>query len=484
MRYVPSYELERTVGIEVSFIPGWLGDADRHDVNYVCERLVSVFRRRLEARKARFNRVYNDPMCVEIPTHVIKTRRDLKKTLEAYYDAADSLGMVGYADWHLGGGAHIHVGRKPGETGDDLFTTTMYCDLSNRPYISWAFMAYADEDRNAAPVCTNTRNAGFYNAEGKRIVESAALQKLWRRRNDPDATTQQRLRAMRELVAIRKVNPVKQVTPGQARNAVSFAHFNGNKAFAVVPRDKGGAETFEWRCFRAPGSVEGHIRHVNFVMAYMEHIERLTVDGVIPVPFKASVEEARKAFPVERSVKEFKKLLKLIGLSVRDYRDDIQNLRNYFAWSVRDKGRPRVDSYVIECNKAASRARREERAQERAKIRAQERAMWEAYKLNPGPMLYPETLEQCEGAHKDKESGIRREDVATVLKLHDRVRYEYSTDRGRLHESYIYSHDAADSFLPWSVYGSLWFGPDGLHRGGPDGWYARIVEINGTPVID
>lgn len=345
-RYIVVNKLDRTVGIEVSYVPAYLDYADRSRVNDVCRALAPVFKARLERDKAAFNKCGTDPDCIEISTKPIQSRTNLRRTLGKYYTHADIMGLVSTTEWHGGGGAHVHVGRKRGEDKGHIFIQTLYADLSTRPYLTWAFMNPGDDNNNAAPICTTFARCG---QAGSKREETESLSRYIDTLREERATydrkrqrpTRGRLECMtREFVQMRKrllrlrkeLAALEANKPDPRAEMARILPGTGlGKHNAVALRDYGRHGTLEFRLFRAPGTAEGHEAHVNFALAYIEYVEGLVRDGKMPNPVTMSEEGLRKTWTPELAEQAFRKTLRTLGLPMRDYRDDIANIHKYVS---------------------------------------------------------------------------------------------------------------------------------------------------------
>lgn len=426
-KYIAVNRMERTVGIEVTFVPGGVDYEDKYEAERLCSPLSTILSRKLARAKVPYNRCGTDPECVEVSTKPMRTRNNMRRTLDVYYDCAEALGLAGYTEWHGGGGGHVHVGLKPGEKDQKgIFLQTLYADLSNRPYLTWAFMNPGDDNRNAAPVCTALNGAGQdtrAKIEGKEanVREYRAEMARQDRVHTPDksyraAVTRDYLRARKDLLALRK-RLAEETKKGkdphaEALRMIGGAYLGDNKHNAVTARSYGRYGTLEFRLFRAPGSPEGHELHVDFALAYIEYIEGLVRDGKMPMPCAMTKEQLRRAWTPEMAEKEFKKTLRLIGLLPSYYWQDVDNMKEFFRIQ-RDKygaeaytlpgetpatetpvetpAKParvcRLRDYQLRDNIEQSRKRRAQRRERAARLRARAKLGIPAYLYGHEVML-------------------------------------------------------------------------------------------------
>jgi hypothetical protein len=393
-KYIAVNRLERPIGIEVSYIPQGAREKEDHGaLGEMVEPLARMLGRRLDRAKVPYNRCGTDPDCVEVSTKVMRTRNNLRRTLGAYYTYAEEIGLTGCNEWHGGGGAHIHVSRKPEEKSvpQSKFLTALYADLSNRPYIGWAFMNPGDDNCNASAISTVVADYGCApGAKLRQAVEEAeANVKAWQdtftkqagtgeSRDDREYASASIVRARRKLLTARKALAAYKPASAAEHNAQVFNRVRFGKGAAVSMRDSIGKHgTLEFRFFRAPGSVEGHEAQVNFAMAYIEYCEGLARDGKAPAACVDNIHTLRKTWTREAAEKGFRKTLRLIGLPVSDYYEDIDNLHRYFDITeakyktvAKAERVDRIDPYTLAENQNASRKRRAERKARWARMRA------------------------------------------------------------------------------------------------------------------
>jgi hypothetical protein len=334
-KYIDVNHLGRTVGIEVTFVPGGFEETEirstRNSFDDMVRTLSRIFDMRLTKQypvaKKLTNRCNTDPDVVEVSTKPVSTRRLLDKVLSAYYTVAGGLNLVPSYDWHGGGGAHIHVGRKKGEHKDMDAAMAMFA--THHPYMTWAFMNPGDGNKNAKVHCAIPRVEGedteyMHRRIAEYIRERTRAEKR-RSKNDTKYYQSYVTNYIKALLG----NKFADKLSAQSLYAKHKDRFG--KGAAIARREISKYGTWEFRLFRAPDSMEGHTRQLNFALAYVEYCEQLAKSGKIPKPYIASLEEAHRAHPFPVAVAKFNKLLKTIGLDARKYRADVENMRRYYV---------------------------------------------------------------------------------------------------------------------------------------------------------
>lgn len=352
--YIAVNKLERKIGIELTWVPGHLDGTERPNaIDNLCGAYRLMFANRIEALKIKTWNIGTDPQCVEIPTKPISSRANLRRTIDALYGVADSLGFVPNYPWHGGGGAHVHVQRLPSDAQDGT-TKALLLDVAARPYITWAFCNPGDNcgARPLAPLVPQDRAARLQEAVTAR--EAAYTEKL---SSTIAHREQQRLRGMRceltgadlreyvlsnyeaELRLPKYKLAVKRAQAALAERlkVKDFDHqaaferltFHNNSSYAVCLNSVGGG-TYEWRVFKAPDSPHEHELHVNFALAYMERAKQQAQAGKFTEPKFCAFIDLAAAWPYERSALEFRKLIKTLGLKWADYRHYLDNMKRRY----------------------------------------------------------------------------------------------------------------------------------------------------------
>lgn len=342
-KYIDVDTLGRTVGIEVTFVPGGYSEEEvrgtRGIFDDMTRTIARVFDMRLTkqypAAKKLTHRCNIDPEVVEVSTMPVKTRRMLDKVLSAYYTVAGGLNLVPSYDWHGGGGAHIHVGRKKGEHKDMDAAMAMFA--THHPYMTWAFMNPGDNNKNAKVHCALSLGSSdedkAYHHE--KLRESIACRNCADKRGSKADAAYYQTMVAKYLKVILAGNLAHRLSATQL-----YTQRQGKfgKGAAIARREIGKLGTWEFRLFRAPDTMEGHTRQLNFALAYTEYCDQLARAGKIPKPYIATLGQAHAAHPFPVAVAKFNKLLRTLGLDARKYRADIENMRRYYLINKLDMG--------------------------------------------------------------------------------------------------------------------------------------------------
>jgi hypothetical protein len=479
-KYIDVDALGRTVGIEVTFVPGGYEEDEirvaRDAFGEMTRAMGRVFAHRLTkqfpAAKKLTHNCGVDPDVVEVSTAPVSTRRLLGKVLSAYYTVAGSLSMVPSYEWHGGGGAHIHVGRKKGEHKDMDCAMAMFA--THHPYMTWAFMNPGDNNKNAKIHC----------ALVKKTVDVAELRKgmaaMVRERDKcvkRGSMSDARYYQNRVGVYLKALLGDKHKRDSTAQRAYADRMDSFGKGAAIARRTVGRYGTWEFRLFRAPDSMEGHTRQLNFALAYTEYCEQLARSGKIPKPYTATLEEAHKAHPFPVAVAKFNKLLRTLGLDARKYRADIENMRRYYLINKLDMTYTATTTEEVYIKPVT--------------VRLPRSMVHRKHKRGVMPEGVPfkvsrATRRAAKAERKAREEyiethGLRRSDLR--LKMGDTVTH---MDGGTMLTATITRYDHTDDTQPFRLSNGFWVthtGRTNFHTDPKRDPY-RILTVNGLTIIE
>lgn len=471
------------MGIEVTFMPGGFEQEDmalfRHNTAFsdMARAMSMIFNTRLSkqhpvAKKLTHN-CGTDPEVIEISTAPVSTRRLLDKVLSAYYTVAGSMGLVTSYDWHGGGGAHIHVGRTRKEHADMDCAVAMFA--THHPYMTWAFMNPGDSNNNAKIHCALAKRTinvdeilsdmAYVRKERNKCIKRGIM---------ADAKYYQK----RVNMHLKTLLVHKHSRESTAKQVYGSRPDSFGKGAAIARRSVGKFGTWEFRLFRAPDTMEGHTRQLNFALAYIQYCEQLARSGKIPKPYLATLDEAHKAHPFPVAVAKFNKLLRTLGLDARKYRADVENMRRYYLINKLDMG-------------TATATTTEEVYVKPITVRLPRSVFYRKHKRGVMPEGVPfkvsrATRRAAKAERKAREEyikthGLRRSDLR--LKLGDTVTH---MDGAHTLTTTVTHLDHADETQPFRLGNGFWVtrtGRTNFHTD-PNRDTYRILSVNGLTIIE
>lgn len=477
-KYIDVNALGRTVGIEVTFVPGGYEEEEiracRDAFGEMTRAMARVFSSRLTkqypAAKKLTHNCGTDPDVVEVSTAPVSTRRLLDKVLSAYYTVAGGMNLVPSYDWHGGGGAHIHVGRKKKEHKDMDCAMAMFA--THHPYMTWAFMNPGDNNKNAKIHCALAKPAPDIEYLHKRFREYTRDWDRAVKRGAKADAQYYRKEANRTLKAILTVKHGDRLS-AQAVYASRSDSFS--KGAAIARRSIGRSGTWEFRLFRAPDTMEGHTRQLNFTLAYTEYCEQLARNGKIPKPYLATLDEAHKAHPFPVAVAKFNKLLRTLGLDARKYRADIENMRRYYLINKLDMGTDTATTDTAAYTKPVT-------------VRLPRRMFYRKHTCGVAPTgqprKVPRAVRRAAKARRDAmlaSGGILR--TMVKLKMGDTVTM---MDGANPVTATVTHHDKHDKVMPFKLTNHFWVMPNGRTCSGVTAARDtyRVLTVNGLTIIE
>jgi hypothetical protein len=136
---VKDVPFKRKAGVELT----WTAPVP-HRRGYNADQLNGEFSTILDALYAKpgvncYREVYADPGCVEIPSHILYSWKDLEKFWNFWEPICEGLGLDKVPDHSTGGGGHIHIDCTEWEQ------IKVGREIAARPYLSWVFLHPSDD---------------------------------------------------------------------------------------------------------------------------------------------------------------------------------------------------------------------------------------------------------------------------------------------------------------------------------------------------
>lgn len=252
----------------------------------------------------------DDDDCLEIPTPIVKNRKEVKKYYEEFSDAVRKLKLT--TDMHKAdglGGCHIHISLSSIPEGlKKAFIRNIYRFVTNYPELNWGFND-PNDNYNA-----NCMLALPFNFEIRHLPskDKQMIQKLHKKTNLKFEKRKSEIRSNYHLVS----------------------HFNQtvtNKQCAINYREA--KNTMEFRFFDMPNSLERHLLHVEVAQKIFEYCKRMTEgkylifnkrSSVLPVDFRD--------YPCKEAIEGFKEAMKIIGINISRCEQMILNIETRYEW--------------------------------------------------------------------------------------------------------------------------------------------------------
>jgi len=225
-------------------------------------------------------RVGVDPDCIEIPTKILTSWSDAKRSIQAILDGAKKTKLIAKNQGlSTGGGGHVHL------SGMNLLTKyAIVRDMQNRPYVPWFF---ADPDTTQQ---CNSINVNYCYS----------------------------------LVGCRWEKIVKYVREGNAPFHLWMKNYHTNIHIAL--------NTIEFRFFDCFMDYEQYEESLAFAQAYASWIAgRVNKGKKFEVKIKNRTSLLKQYNDFDKCLKEFRKLITDIGLPWERYQKYTANLEERFT---------------------------------------------------------------------------------------------------------------------------------------------------------
>lgn len=312
-------KLSNTIGIEFTYLydikkdplklPNFKRLAIETKDNTACCFIAGKIEQQLQNTKWEFcGDAYNDCGAIEIPSPIFKTVDEIKK-FYTYLNKkiVSKYGLLSHRKDTTGGGGHIHVGIPLHLINNSKklshFLFSLYRDMANRPYLNWIFNDWWDNNTANSLLSLHTTRISFLLREG---ISSYSI--LWAILN-----------------AIYNDNYYDKPTSVLRE----FSNMDGD--YAICVNDSHDKPTIEFRIFDSKRNWQEVIDHVEFADKYISYIARQSKKR-IRVVSEIKHKNALKRYPKNKAVKEFNKLLRLIGLEPKRYKKYLSNLNNRYKY--------------------------------------------------------------------------------------------------------------------------------------------------------
>ncbi len=251
---------------------------------------------------------HNDCGAIEIPSPIFKTVGEIKK-FYTYLDKkiVSKYGLLSRREDTTGGGGHVHVGIPLHLINNrkklSHFLFSLYRDMTNRPYLNWIFNDWGDNET----------------ANSLLSIDPTTISRLLKK----DTSSYSKLWAL--------FNGISKNSYMYSLTAVinEFSYLSGEHAICV--NDNYDKPTIEFRIFDSKRNWQEVIDHVEFADKYISYIARQSKKGIRVISEIKHKNELKK-YSKSKAIKEFNKLLVLIGLKPKRYKKYLSNLHNRYKY--------------------------------------------------------------------------------------------------------------------------------------------------------
>jgi hypothetical protein len=259
-RYVfdpKSVPFARKAGVELTWSAPKLPEAARRnmDEDEMNERFVDILQCYHAKRGENvYKTVYCDPGCVEIPSPILYSWKELEKFWNFWEPICEGHGLLRAPEHSTGGGGHIHISATEWEQ------IKIGRDIASRPYLSWVFL-HPSDDINATTIA-NWMDVRWDNERYQmpQWMEPGLTQKGWKER------------------AGRNYGQYNQCYKEQ---------YHGHKESVVsMSNDQG----IEFRAFSGAVDLHEQLLHMAFVQRYVDYCSN---QPTADVPWKNKFEAAQ-----------------------------------------------------------------------------------------------------------------------------------------------------------------------------------------------
>jgi hypothetical protein len=295
-----------TIGIELTAMPDLTAGERSSFGDSAASYLARLVRDLLRYKKQKTNDVDRDVKAVEVSSEPLKTWGEAKKFYDTVTDAFSRFGLKSHVEDTISGGGHIHVG---GMSTKDMVNTMR--DIQNRPYLNWIFNDPDDQTTHSY-----AKDLQDIDSKMKKLAPEVNMEML-RAFGRLESTGKSAL-----LFYGKNEGVSPEWLPNDKRRMVRLKHHGYND-------DDVKEYTFEFRFLQTPLDWKEQQAHLEFVLRYINWVKETykDKDAVVTVDTTAKV----KAFTEERSVLEFRALLKELKLPEEPYaRMLLENLPVWF----------------------------------------------------------------------------------------------------------------------------------------------------------
>lgn len=314
-----------TLGVEFTYLPPHMIDPDHFEAKDVNEELSEVFSKLLEYRLKKANikhlGVAVDCHCIEINSPPFNTAEDMLIYRENLDHFARQLKLIPHADAAISGGGHLNYGGL-----DDFTIVHLARDISQRPYIAWAFNDPCDnlifptilptlKDRQAAEVKSFTSKKRPGTNLSRRVLQNYNTNYYI----DVDGV-------------YCRYHPHTDDVIEEYDDLVAASLRLCNRDAAIRYRTADGEPLLEYRFFEAARNQKEQADHVDFGTAYIQWITDRN-DIELPEYWAANAVEKNITYAdllapwtLKRCQKEFMQFIGMLGLDKRRYK--IYSTRN------------------------------------------------------------------------------------------------------------------------------------------------------------
>lgn len=296
-----------TIGLELTWLPP--NKRNRRLEDCLAHGSASFLEAAFICRKIGYFSIGTDEGAVEVSTVPFSNLLQIKKFYEVLIPEVWRFDLVTHREDTVSGGGHIHVGIPWRIKRDKIlllrFLTNVFRDVTNRPYLNWIFNEWANEESAKNIVEYKNRFRGTYpgGSRDPSVWEQSPLLRQVFFNTSPSPST------LIPRLPIKDIFDLFGLRKGYAlRGSPPYMGIRFPKPF-----------TLELRFFDTKRNFREIELHVDFVNAYLSHIEKISREGKIVYTEVQTEEDIQRLTKKDLGLKKFRLFMKELGLNHADY---------------------------------------------------------------------------------------------------------------------------------------------------------------------